>query len=225
MPKQKDLKRLVRTRMKKTGESYTTARIQLTRKKTRSTSAATSAASFATLAGISDASIQKKTGRTWAQWVRVLDAIDAARMPHRQIAAHVHATYAIDGWWAQSVTVGYERIRGLRQIGQRRDGTFEISKSRTFPVRAPVLYRAFTNPKLRAQWLGDVVLTVRKATPNKVVRITWPDRTSVEASFTSKGEKSQVSIQHTRLASKDSAAKLKAWWHGRLNTLAGVLSK
>ena len=33
MPKQKDLKRLVRARMQKTGESYTTARLVFTTKK------------------------------------------------------------------------------------------------------------------------------------------------------------------------------------------------
>ena len=33
MPRQKDLKRVVRARMQKTGESYTAARLQLVRKK------------------------------------------------------------------------------------------------------------------------------------------------------------------------------------------------
>jgi hypothetical protein len=43
MTRDKDLKRLVRTRMKKTGEAYTAARAQITKKskpKTRSTAAA-----------------------------------------------------------------------------------------------------------------------------------------------------------------------------------------
>src|SRR6185503_8061251 len=41
MPKHKDLKRLVRSRMKKTGESYTAARAQLIHKKTRTQAATT----------------------------------------------------------------------------------------------------------------------------------------------------------------------------------------
>ena len=220
MPKQKDLKRLVRSRMKKTGESYTAARVQLTRPKNHPAPSP----DLATRARMSDAAIRAKTGKTWAQWVRVLDAIDAARMPHREIASHVRTTYAIDGWWAQTVTVGYERIRGLREAGQRRDGAYEFSKSRTFSVPVPVLYRAFTSPKIRARWLGDVALTVRKATPNKSMRITWPDRTSVEVQFAPKGKKSHASITHTKLASKDAAAKLRAWWHERLDALTTVLT-
>ncbi len=220
MPKQKDLKRLVRTRMKKTGESYTAARAQLTRSKTRPAPSP----DFAKLARTSDDSIRAKTGKSWAQWVRVLDAIDAARMPHREIASHVRTTYAIDGWWAQAVTVGYERIRGLREVGQRRDGAYEFSKSRTFPVPVAVLYRAFTSPKVRARWLGGVEFTVRKATPNKSIRITWPDQTSVQVSLIPKGDRSQATITHAKLASQDAATKLKAWWHARLDALATVLT-
>jgi len=173
---------------------------------------------------MSDEAIRAKTGKTWAQWVRVLDAIDATRMPHREIASHVNTTYAIGVWWAQTVTVGYERIRGLRDVGQRRGGGYEFSKSRTFPVPVPVLYRAFASPKVRSRWLGGVAFTVRKATPNKTIRITWPDRTSVEVQFTPKGKKSHASITHTKLASKDAAAKLKVWWHERLDALTTVLT-
>lgn len=173
---------------------------------------------------MSDDAIRAKTGKTWAQWVRVLDAIDAIRLPHREIASHVRTTYAIDEWWAQTVAVGYERIRGLRDVGQRRDGAYEISKSRTFPVPVPVLYRAFTSPAVRARWLKGVAFTVRKATPNKSIRITWPDQTRVEIQLTPKGEKSQVSITHAKLASKDAATKLKAWWHERLDALTTVLT-
>ena len=64
MPKQKDLKRLIRTRMKKTGEAYTAARIHLVQKP---------APDYAAVAGLSDASVTKATGRTWTQWVNLLD--------------------------------------------------------------------------------------------------------------------------------------------------------
>jgi len=53
-----------------------------------------------------------KTGRTWAQWVRLVDAVDAYAMPHRDIARHLHDQHDVDGWWAQTVTVGYERSAG-----------------------------------------------------------------------------------------------------------------
>src|SRR5262249_51166769 len=131
MPKQKDLKRLVRARMQKTGESYTAARRHIIRK--AAPTFVEPAKSYAGLAGMSDVSVAKKTGRTWAEWVRLLDKAGAAHKSHREIVEVVSSSGMPD-WWAQMVTVGYERIRGLRARGQRRDGSYEATKSRTFAV-------------------------------------------------------------------------------------------
>ena len=105
MPKQKDLKRIVRSRMQKTGESYTAARLQVVRKQEPSPN-------YAGVGGMSDAAVKKQTGRDWTEWVKVLDAVDAAGKPHREIAEYVSSIGTPD-WWSQMVTVGYERIRGL----------------------------------------------------------------------------------------------------------------
>ncbi len=220
MPKQKDLKRLVRSRMQKTGESYTTARVQLTKK---AASKKLPAVDYAARAGMSDEAIRENTGKTWAQWVRALDAIGAATMPHRDIANHVHTEFEVPGWWTQAVTVGYERIKGLREIGQRRGGAYEASKSKTLRVTASAAFSAFANARTRKKWLPiDVV--VRKATSPKSVRMTWPDQTSVEVWITAKGEKCSVAVQHTKLVSKEDANARKAFWREKLAALDELLS-
>lgn len=219
MPKNKDLKRRVRARMKKTGESYTTARAQLLKKKEPSP------ADYAELAGMSDESVKAKTGYTWERWVRALDAAGAADMSHREIARYVYERYEVSGWWAQMVTVGYERIRGLRAIGQRRDGTFEANKSKTFAVPVARLYRAFSHKSTRQRWL-PVDLKIRTSVRDKSMRITWDDDTSVEAYFVKKGaSKSQVAIQHRKLPSKAAVAEMKEYWGSRLGRLAEVLTE
>jgi len=81
MPSNKDLKRLVRARMRKTGEAYTAARAQIVKKpRHRSPNGAPAARSagaasgeFASLAGMSDAAVKEHTGCTWDRWVRALD--------------------------------------------------------------------------------------------------------------------------------------------------------
>lgn len=118
MPTQKDLKRRVRERMDKTGESYTAARTHLLAKRNPP------AADYARLGGMSDEAVRKRTGRTWTEWVEVLDAADAVRWPHAKIARHLYEDHEIPGWWAQMVTVGYERIRGLRSCGT--DGRLSV---------------------------------------------------------------------------------------------------
>jgi len=215
MPKQKDLKRVVRARMQKTGESYTTARLQLVRKKEPEPN-------YAELAGPSDAAVKKATGRDWREWVAILDAEKSAEKSHRDIARYV-ASLGTPDWWSQTVTVGYERIRGLRAIGQRRSGYYEASKSRTFPVPLTKLYKAFSTARLRAQWLPDKV-NVRGATVNKRMRIAMADDTVVEIGFFAKSDaKSSVAIQHTKLPDKATADKMKSWWAERFDALGEVL--
>ena len=169
---------------------------------------------------MSDATIKEKTGCTWERWVWALDRVGAHEWSHRAIADYVHEKYKVPGWWTQAVTVGYERIKGLRAIGQRRGGGYEASKSKVFAAPIGRLYRAFHDARTRRRWLGGVKLTVRTAIPDKSMRVTWPDGTSVELYFVAKGPaKSQVAVQHRKLADKASADRMKAWWAERLGAL------
>src|SRR6266576_185623 len=214
MPANKDFKRLVRARMQKTGEAYTTARAHLVQTKTPN---------YAKLAGLSDASIKAKTGCTWERWTHALDYAGAHKWPHRAIAEYVHEKYKVGDWWAQTVTVGYERIKGLRAIGQRRDGSFEAAKSKTFAAPLARLYRSWSDPKLRGKWLSEK-LTVRSATPQKYMRIVWSDESLVLLVFSKKtATKSAVAVQHTKLLDQGAVTRMKAFWQERLAALGDVL--
>lgn len=228
MPKQKDLKRVVRARMQKTGESYTAARLHLVKSKSASApKAATIVApkpDYAALAGMSEEAVLKATGCSWEKWVGALDYAGAAEMSHREIAKYVHEKFKISSWWSQSVTVGYERIRGLREMGQRRGGLYEANKSKTVPVPVATLYKAFRDARQRARWMPGVNITVKTATPNKSMRVVWDDDTRVEIGFYPKGDaKSQVAIQHARLASKADVERMKAFWAERLEAMAAMV--
>jgi hypothetical protein len=215
MPKQKDLKRVVRTRMSKTGESYTAARAQVVKQQVTD---------FAAVAGMKDASVEKRTGRDWRGWVGVLDRAGARSKPHGEIATLLYEQHGLDGWWAQMVTVGYERIRGLRDKGQRRGGGYEVGKSKTLPVPMERLWAAFEG-RARRRWL-DAELTVKKATPGKSLRVQWTDGTPIEFYFVKKGPaKSQVALQHRELPTKARAEELRVFWGERLEALAEHLGE
>lgn len=227
MPINKDFKRLVRARMKKTGESYTTARSHLTdvgpKGRGSESPKVGPAIDYAKLAGMSDAAVTKQTGCTWEKWVWALDRSGAQDWSHRAIALHVHDTYRVPDWWAQTVTVGYERIKGLRAIGQRRGGSFEATKSKTFVAAASEVFRAFADARARQRWLPKVKVVVRKATPNRSVRMTWDDGTSVEVWITSKGSKTTAQVQHRKLTSKADADTRRAFWAERLKQLGMLI--
>ncbi|HEV7596404.1 MAG TPA: hypothetical protein VGO33_15510 [Gemmatimonadaceae bacterium] len=222
MPTNKDLKRLVRARMKKTGEAYTAARSHIVTKPR----AATKSVDYAALAGMSDETIKAKTGCTWERWVHALDRKGAEKMTHRDIVAVVNEKYKIDGWWSQTVTVGYERIKGLRARGQRRDGTYEAGKSRTFNVPVTALFDAWADPSVRRRWLIAESVKVRTATAPKSIRLGWSDGSIIAVGFMPKGKsRSSVALSHTKLPDRETATRLKEFWSERLDALGEVLSK
>lgn len=229
MPEKKDLKRLVRARMQKTGESYTTALARIRAKApARRTSApvATPAvlpdADLAERAGMSDASVQKATGRDWKDWVAALDQAGAASLPHREIARWLASQPQVSSWWSQMLAVGYERIRGLREKGQKADGGYSVNKSKTYPVPLAQLWTAFVRCD---DWIGEPVLRMSKATRHKTMRMRWTDGAPVTAAFLEKGpSKSAVALQHDRIATRAEADRLRAWWTEKLAALGRVLA-
>jgi hypothetical protein len=234
MPTDKDLKRLVRARMQKTGESYTAARSQILNKPV--SKLAPSAAGyqakpapepdFEKLTAMSNAVISKKTGRTWAQWVEALDWHKAHLKPHREIADLVSTEFGVPDWWTQAVTVGYERIKGIRAIGQRRDGSYEANKSKTFAVPVKKLFDAWSKAATRKKWLDEPGITIRSATSPKSMRIKWSDGSVVLLNFLPKGKsKSAVAVQHTKLPDKATADRFKQYWSERLGALVATLVK
>ncbi|MFN8177512.1 MAG: hypothetical protein U0167_06280 [bacterium] len=235
MPKNKDVKRVIRARMKKSGEFYTAARRQILLKKTReplgaavaSARAAASVEDRIALAGMSDAAVRAKTGRTWREWVDVLDAAGARRLAHRDIAQHLAKVEGVPSWWSQMVAVGYERITGLRDVGQRRGsgsaGTYNANKSRTFPVPVAKLFRACRDAKRRARWLGVAAVALRRAAPSRSIRLDV-DGARVDLMFFAKGRsKSVVQLDHHGLPTKAAKESTKRFWHERLDALAQLL--
>jgi len=178
------------------------------------------------VAGMSNAAVEKRTGKDWSGWLAVLDKAGAHKWPHRDIADYLYKRKGVDGWWAQMVTVGYERARGLREKHEKPSG-FEISASRTLSVPLAALYEAWEDHKVRARWLKEAGFAVRKATENKTMRITWVDgETDLNVYFNAKGpRKSQVSVQHGKLSSAAEAAKKKSYWAGQLERLRAVLEE
>ena len=239
MPRQKDLKRLVRARMQKTGEAYTAARAQIVRMPGSTRGSDVDAAlvapatithpepkHYATIAGMSDAAIAEKTGCNWERWVKALDYSRAYELSHREIAKLVKEKYDTPSWWTQMVTVGYERIKGLRERGQQRSGTFTMNRSRTFDVDVATLYGAWSDGRRRKRWLGETGVKVRTATAPKSMRLQMPDGAIVAVGFFAKGNgRSSVALEQARLPDRKTADDLKQRWSARLDALRVELER
>jgi hypothetical protein len=221
MTRQRSFKRLVRSRMEKTGESYTAARANLL---TATEPAVAEQPRLAT----SDEEIRRRTGRGWEEWFDLLDEWGAAERPHREIARWVAEQQGIHplAWNAQAVVGGYELARGLRVVGEFPDG-FRVSVSKTVAVPVERLFDAFVDDALRERWLPGGDLRERTATRPRSARFDWGDgATRVHVTFAAKDDaKSTVSIQHIRLADAAEAERTRALWRERVATLKEVLER
>lgn len=180
-----------------------------------------SAQKYERAGGISSDAVNRKTGKSWSQWFRILDAAGARRMSHKEIVAFLSKDHkAIGGWWLQMVTVAYEQERGLRKKHEKPDG-FEISVSRTIEAPVSKLFRAWKEPGIRMRWLSDPGIRIRKSTLNKSMRANWIDgKSHVNVYFNARGkERCQVVVQHFKLKSTPAATKMKQYWSQNLDRL------
>ncbi len=171
-------------------------------------------------APVSDAAIAAKTGRGWDEWVAALDRAGARKLSHTEIAELVHRRFGVGDWWAQSVTVGYERLTGKRANLQKAGG-FAASGSLTVAAGLDRLYDTAADPKRQRKWLPAGVV-VHKVTRAKSMRATAGDGSkSISFYFYAKGPgKAQITVQQEKLASQALALKLKKVWAASLRELA-----
>ena len=179
----------------------------------------------ASMPPVSDEAIRRGSGKGWDEWVAILDAWGAAERSHTEIARHVHEAHGVDGWWAQSVTVGYERLKGLREVGEVAAGRFSGSASKTFPVPLDRLWQAWIDDAARDQWLPPGTLTLRTAQEGRSARFDIAGGGILALWFTNKGAKSSVQLQQETLPSKNAADDFHAEWKGHLTALAACLAR
>jgi hypothetical protein len=135
MTERKNLKRRVRDRMEKTGERYTAARRHVVDAKSETRPEPD-------MGGLgSDEAVVRATGRSRDEWFAILDEWGATARSHKEIARYLYDEQGVPGWWAQNVTVGYERARGMRAKHETTGG-FQVSASKTVAVPVERLFEA-----------------------------------------------------------------------------------
>ncbi|MFQ5552765.1 MAG: SRPBCC domain-containing protein [Thermoplasmata archaeon] len=196
---------------------------------------------------IGEGSVKAKTGRGWDEWFSLLDAWGAAEEGHAPTAKHLAEAYDLSGWWAQTITVEYERVRGLREVGQRGE-EFVVTVQRTIRASPEASYAALTEPDHLSRWFtqdaradlriggryenkdGDRGEFLRLDPPTRI-KYTWenPDHapgTMVEVWIEHKDEaKSLIRLEHSRLKNREEFEDLKNGWSWALDSLRSYLEK
>lgn len=214
MTRQETFKRRIRARMAKTGERYGAARRALIELASGDGAgdAGGGARTWVSQPELSDEAVREATGRGWDEWCDVLDAWEGRDRGHTAIAAHLIDDLEVPGWWAQTVTVGYERITGRRLPYQRSDGTFNANKSRTVSVDADALRALLLDDHARADLFPGLETELRSRPTSKVVRLgIGPGVAQIDLAPKGDG-RVVISVAHERLPEPADVEAWKAYW-------------
>ncbi|WBL18646.1 hypothetical protein [Citricoccus sp. NR2] len=192
------------------------------------------------VSGTSTSSIVEASHVAWDDWVSALDHHGARDKPHAEIAqlaqhmitgddpdthlsipedAKIHSS---PGWWAQGVTVAYEQHIGRRAPGQRADGTFEASASRTLPVLREALLpeilswldTLLESPEFPSAPAGEPRVSSTEKRDNW--RVSLNDGTavlvSVEPRPAKQGDRAAVVVAHSKIADAEALDTWKSLW-------------
>src|SRR5688500_82470 len=100
---------------------------------------------------ISDESVKAKKGKNWSQWFKLLDKFGGEKKGHKLMAKWLGDEHGITAWWAQTVTVQYERARGIRKVNERGKG-FALSVSRTVDASLTKAWNAWAKSDVLSKW-------------------------------------------------------------------------
>ncbi len=244
------LKKIIRARAAKTGERYTTARRHVLNElqkqsaapaRSTKTAGPRTATAGASRGSVSDATSLEKTGHDLAHWFDVLDRFGAVEKGHTAAARHLNESHQVAGWYAQGITVAYERARGVRAVNQRGDGAYEVSVSKVVSGSATDVIAAFKATS-RRRWMKGVdrqlvkALAVALDAPGSkgfVVRpdgqgrfrYKWDGATVQFYLLPKKGDKLSVVVTNTALSGAALVDERRTQWRAALNALAERLAE
>src|SRR5690606_42038639 len=111
-----------------------------------------------------------------------------------------------------SLTVGYEQARGMRQPGQRPDGTFDANVSKTVAVGAEEVFPHLTDDDRRAAWLDDTWHVASASAPKRLrLESTGGDRALVEVTAVPPGQV-RLPVPPPRFARPAAVGRAQASW-------------
>lgn len=214
MTRNESFKRRIRVRMAKSGEKYGAARRALI----------TQAGSRSGRLWISqpehtDSVIREQTGRSWDDWVALIQAWPGHEQGHGAVATWLQTEHGVEGWWAQSVTVGWERITGRRLPHQMADGTFTANRSATVTTDHAALRELLLEPDGRAALFPGLDPRLRSRSTSKSLRVGLGGGVA-EIAIAPRGDgRATISVAHAKLSSPDDVAVWKDFWGDWLQAL------
>ena len=195
---------------------------------------------------LSDAAVKRATGKSRKDWFSYIEGAGLGEKSHKEIARHLATEAGLDGWWAQEITVLYERKIGRRVKGQTADGLFQIGVSRTLNNSLPAVWELIVTPgglglfigtepaaaepdRTAGTSSGGLEYEMTTFVPKSHFRMRWRppewDAPSIlQVRLTGKGpDKTAVTVHHEKLPSAKAREEMRDRWRGVLKSLGEMI--
>ncbi|HEY8108672.1 MAG TPA: DUF4287 domain-containing protein [Patescibacteria group bacterium] len=190
---------------------------------------------------ISDEAVEKATGKRPKQWFALIDKAGGAELAHKEIARYLYDEQGVAGWWAQMITVEYERSRGKREVGETADVGFEVGVHKTVEISKAAAWKAVTSTNWMSRWLyatprlvegrpfnnEKVAGEVRVVQPGEKIRLAWKptgwERSSTVQILvqTAPSGKTRLAFHHEKLADAKMRERMRAHWKAAATEVPG----
>ena len=173
---------------------------------------------------LTDEAVVKATGKGWDKWFILLGQEKADKLTHKEIAKLLSEQHKVDGWWAQSIAVEYERHLGRRQVGQVKDGTFHTAVSKTILGNIDQAFELWLNAVREEKELNSIPLAekpaISKSEKWRYWRVNLQNGSKVAITVGTKtAEKSTLTFSNEKLKSKDDINTWKVFWRDYITKL------
>ncbi len=173
---------------------------------------------------LTDEAVEKTTGKGWNEWFTILGQKTDGSFSHKDIAKLLMDQYQVDGWWAQSITVEYERHLGKRQVGQVKDGTFQTAVSKTLPGDLDQVFSLWLNAARDVKEFNSILLAgkpaISKSEKWRYWRVDLADGSKVTITVGKKSEeKSILTFSTEKLKDQDEIEQWKEFWKDYIKKL------
>jgi uncharacterized protein YndB with AHSA1/START domain len=189
--------------------------------------------------------IKKGTGKAPDEWFGWIEKAGLKDRPHKEIADYVYDKGGVSYWWAQEITVEFEKHIGRRIVGQTEDGLFQIGVSKTIAAPAPEVWEWLQSAEALALITdsaesGAGALETLDCSGGKVIAKTttfkagshvrlrwrkndWPSYSILQIRVTPKGDgKTVLAFHQEKLPSESARARMREYWQNVAEQAAGL---
>ncbi len=107
---------------------------------------------YETLNRVSSKSALKNTGKTWDQWVSLLDAAGARSWSHKELVLYLKKK-KLSPWWQQGVAGAYSVAIGKKIEGRNAKGELSVTATKSFSIDSKKMWALLCSKQGQEIWL------------------------------------------------------------------------